>query len=135
MMQNIGGVVCGLILVAGMGACDRTKISEKDIKPGSDGGKRVEQAVQSDVKPTCIISWDPSEDERISEYRVTVWKALAGKASDKAVYKVKPPATQVSCKQVSAAVSGEWQASVQACLKDGICSDSSKPIFFKIVDE
>ncbi|WP_455379668.1 hypothetical protein [Petrachloros mirabilis] len=135
MMQSIVGVVCGLTLVAGMGACDRAKISEKDVRPSPDEGKRVEQTVKSDVKPTCIISWDPSEDARISEYRVTVWKAVAGKASDKAVYKVKPPATQVSCKQVGVAVSGEWQASVQACLKDGICSDSSKPIFFKVVDE
>lgn len=135
MKQILSGVACGLILVAGMGACQQDKRSEMASRSDSEGRGLVEQAVQHNVKPNCIISWDPSEDRRISEYRVTVWKAGAEKPSDKAMYKVNAPANQLSCKQVGATAAGQWQASVQACLKDGICSESSKPILFKVVEE
>jgi hypothetical protein len=50
-----------------------------------------------------------------------------GKSSDKVTHKVKAPATQVSCEEVGTHTTGKWQATVQACLKDGTCSDSSKP--------
>ena len=86
------------------------------------------------VKPTCVISWDPSADGRINEYRVTVWMVSEGKSSDKVTHRVKAPATQVSCEEVGIHMTGKWQATVQACLKDGTCSDSSKPISFNVVN-
>ena len=86
------------------------------------------------VQPTCVISWDRSADWRIHEYRVTVWMVTEGKSSEKATHKVKAPATQVSCEEVGTYTTGKWQATIQACLKDGTCSDSSKPISFKVVN-
>jgi len=91
-------------------------------------------AATPEVKPTCVISWDRSADWRIDEYRVTVWMVSEGKSSDKLTRKVKAPATQVSCQEVGANTTGKWQATIQACLKDGVCSDSSKPISFKVVN-
>lgn len=49
-------------------------------------------------------------------------------------YRVKAPATQVSCQDVDANTTGKWKVTIQACPKDGICSDSSKPISFKVVN-
>jgi len=87
-----------------------------------------------EVKPTCVISWDRSADWRIDEYRVTVCMVSEGKSSNKLTRKVKAPATQVLCQEVGANTTGKWQAAIQACLRDGICSDSSKPISFKVVN-
>ena len=70
----------------------------------------------------------------IDEYRVTVCMVSEGKSSNKLTRKVKAPATQVSCQEVGANTTGKWQATIQACLKDGICSDSSKPISFNLVN-
>lgn len=88
------------------------------------------------VKPTCAISWDRSADYwRVAEYRVTVWMIHDGNAPDKQTYVVKAPATQVSCQEVGANKTGQWQATVQACLKDGTCSAASKPMSFKVAEK
>jgi hypothetical protein len=86
------------------------------------------------VQPTCVIAWDQSPDSRIDEYRVTAWMVSEGKSSDKVTHRVKAPATQASCKEVGTHTTGKWQATIQACLKDGTCSDSSQPISFEVVN-
>jgi len=85
-----------------------------------------------EVKPTCVISWDRSADLSIDEYRVTVWMVSEGNKVTQ--YRVKAPATQVSCQEVGANTTGKWKVTIQACPKVGICSDSSKPISFKVVN-
>jgi hypothetical protein len=85
------------------------------------------------VKPTCTISWDRSADyERVVEYRVTIWKIVDGKLREKATHSVKAPITEISCREAGADKPGNWQATIQACLKDGTCSASSKPMSFKV---
>jgi hypothetical protein len=87
------------------------------------------------VQQTCVIAWDRSEDSRIDEYRVTVWMVSEGKSSEKVTHRVKASATQVSCEEVGTHATGKWQATIQACLKDGVCSDSSQPISFEVVNK
>ena len=88
------------------------------------------------VKPTCTLSWDRSADYwRVMEYRVTVWMVGDGKALDKTTHVVQAPSTEVSCQEVGAVKTGRWQATVQACLKDGTCSEASKPMSFKVLDQ
>jgi len=88
------------------------------------------------VKPTCAISWDKSADYwRVAEYRLTVWMANEQQASDKTIHVVKAPTTQVSCQEVGANKIGRWQATVQACLKDGTCSEASKAMSFQVVEK
>jgi NMD protein affecting ribosome stability and mRNA decay len=93
-------------------------------------------AVTPIVKPTCTISWERSADYwRVAEYRVTVWMVSDGKTPGKTIHVVKAPATQVSCQEVGANTTGRWQATVQACLKDGTCSAASKPMSFKVEEK
>jgi NMD protein affecting ribosome stability and mRNA decay len=88
------------------------------------------------VKPTCAISWDRSADYwRVAEYRLTVWKVNEQQASQKTTHVVKAPATQVSCQDIGANTSGRWQATVQACLTDGTCSEASKPMSFQVAEK
>ena len=83
------------------------------------------------VKSTCVISWDRSLDWRIDHYKVSVWQD--GK-SEKPPYIVKAPATEVSCQAVGVQGKGGWQATIQACLKDGTCSEPSTPKPFKVLE-
>ena len=93
-------------------------------------------AVTPVVKPTCAISWDQSADYwRVAEYRLTVWRVNEQQAADKTTHVVKAPATQVSCQDVGANKIGRWQATVQACLKDGTCSEASKPMSFQVAEK
>ena len=88
------------------------------------------------VKPTCAISWDRSADYwRVAEYRLTVWKVNEQQASSKTTHVVKAPATQVSCQDIGVNTSGRWQATVQACLTDGTCSEASKPMSFQVAEK
>lgn len=88
------------------------------------------------VKPTCTISWDRSADYwRVAEYRVTTWMVTERTAPNKAMHVVKAPTTQVSCQEVGANKPGTWQATIQACLKDGTCSVESKPMSFKVAEK
>jgi NMD protein affecting ribosome stability and mRNA decay len=88
------------------------------------------------VKPTCTISWERSADYwRVAEYHVTVWTVTNGAASNRATHIVKAPITQVSCQEVGANKPGSWQATIQACLKDGKCSAASKPMSFKVAEK
>lgn len=48
---------------------------------------------------------------------------------------VKAPTTQVSCQEVGATKPGTWQATIQACLKDGTCSAESKSMSFKVAEK
>ena len=65
-------------------------------------------AVAPVVKSTCMISWDPSEDDtRITEYRITVWMVNGQRAAQKTTHVVKAPTTQVSCKEVGATKIGQ----------------------------
>ena len=92
-------------------------------------------AVTPVVKSTCMISWDPSGDHPgITEYRITVWM-VNGRTPQKTTHVVKAPTTQVSCKEVGANKIGHWQATVQACLKDGTCSEASKPMSFHVAEK
>lgn len=84
------------------------------------------------VKPTCVISWDRSADWRIDHYKVEL--SVDGMVSSSSPYIVKAPATEVACREIGAQKAGSWQATIRACLKDGSCSEPSKPIKFKIVD-
>ena len=87
------------------------------------------------VKPTCAISWDRSADYwRVTEYRLTVWKLNGQQASEKSTHVVKAPTTQVSCQEIGASTSGRWQATVQACLSDGTCSQAGKPTSFQVAE-
>ena len=93
-------------------------------------------AVTSVVKSTCMISWDPSGDHPgITEYRITVWMVNGQRTPQKTTHVVKAPTTQVSCKEVGANKIGHWQATVQACLNDGTCSEASKPLSFKVAEK
>jgi hypothetical protein len=93
-------------------------------------------AVTPVVKSTCMISWDPSGDHPgITEYRITVWMVNGQRTPQKTTHVVKAPTTQVSCKEVGANKIGHWQATVQACLNDGICSEASKPLSFKVAEK
>jgi hypothetical protein len=88
------------------------------------------------VKSTCTISWDEGEGHpEIFEYRITVWMVNGQKAPKKTIHVVKAPTTQVSCKEVGANKVGHWQATVQACLKDGTCSQASQPLSFQVADK
>jgi NMD protein affecting ribosome stability and mRNA decay len=87
------------------------------------------------VKPTCTISWDRSADYwRVTEYHVTVWMVSESKVSERVIHIVKAPVTQVSCQEVGADKPGRWQATIQACMKDGTCSAESKPMSFKVAE-
>ncbi len=93
-------------------------------------------AVTPTVKPSCAISWDRSADYwRVSEYRLTVWRLNDQQTSDKITHVVKAPATRVSCEEVGANKNGRWQATVQACMKDGTCSEASKPMSFQVAEK
>ena len=93
-------------------------------------------AVTPVVKSTCMISWDPGDDNPgITEYRITVWMVNGQRTPQKTTHVVKAPTTQVSCKELGANKLGNWQAIVQACLNDGICSEASKPLSFKVADK
>jgi len=93
-------------------------------------------AVTPVVKPSCAISWDQSADYwRVAEYRLTVWRVNDQQAADKTTHVVKAPTTQVSCQEVGANKIGRWQATVQACLKDGTCSQASKPMSFQVAEK
>jgi hypothetical protein len=93
-------------------------------------------AVTPVVKSTCMISWDPSGDHPgITEYRITVWMVNGQRTPQKTTHIVKAPTTQVSCEEVGANKIGHWQATVQACLNDGICSEASKPLSFKVAEK
>ena len=83
------------------------------------------------VKSTCVISWGKSLDWRIDHYKVSV--GHDGK-SEKPQYIVKAPATEISCEAVGVQGKGRWQATIQACLKDGTCSEPSAPMSFKVLD-
>lgn len=86
------------------------------------------------VKATCAISWDRSADYwRVAEYRLTVWNEQ--QAASKTTHVVKAPTTQVSCQDIGANRSGRWQATVQACLIDGTCSEASKPMSFQVAEK
>ena len=88
------------------------------------------------VKPSCTISWDRSADYwRVVEYHVTVWMVNERKPPNRATHIVKAPTTQVLCHEVGADKPGRWQATIQACLKDGTCSAESKPISFKVAEK
>jgi hypothetical protein len=88
------------------------------------------------VKPSCAISWDQSLDyERVTEYRLTVWRVNGQHTFDKTTHVVKAPSTQVSCEDVGANKSGRWQATVQACLKNGLCSAASTPMSFQVAEK
>ena len=88
------------------------------------------------VKSTCTISWDESEDQaQVSEYRITVWMVNGQRDPKKTTHVVKAPTTQVSCKEAGANKLGNWQATVQACLKDGTCSQASTPLSFQVADK
>jgi hypothetical protein len=88
------------------------------------------------VKSSCAISWDQSADYwRVAEYRLTIWKVNDQQASDKTTHVVKAPTTQVSCQEVGANKIGRWQATVQACLTDGTCSEASKPMSFQVAEK
>jgi hypothetical protein len=83
------------------------------------------------VKSTCVVSWDRSIDWRIDLYKVSVWHD--GK-SEKPPYVIKAPATEVSCEVIGVHGKGRWQAIIQACLKDGTCSEPSTPMSFKVLE-
>jgi len=125
------GIMCITIAVA----CQRSNSPENARTQYAETGEAVEQMIGISVKPNCVISWDSSEDKRIVEYRLTLQGTQHGKTFDKTMHKVKAPATQVSCKDVGATGPGEWLTTVQACLKDGTCSESSAPIHFKVANE
>ncbi len=90
-------------------------------------------AIPSVVKPTCVISWDRSADWRIHHYKVSVWRD--GQVQGNSAYTVSAPASQVSCQDVGAHEGGNWKATIQACLKDEICSEPSKPVSFTVVEK
>ncbi len=88
------------------------------------------------VKSTCTISWDKSEgDPQIFEYRITVWMVNGQRPPKKSTHIVKAPTTRVSCQEVGANKVGQWQATIQACIKDGTCSPPSNPLSFKIAEK
>ena len=88
------------------------------------------------VKPSCTISWDESEEQpQIAEYRITVWRVDGHRPSKKTTHIVKAPRTQVSCQEVGAGKVGRWQATVQACLADGTCSEASQPLSFRVAEK
>jgi hypothetical protein len=88
------------------------------------------------VKSTCTISWDESDDHsQISEYRITIWMVNGQRAPKKTTHIIKAPTTNVSCQEVGANKVGLWQATVQACLNDGTCSQESKPLSFKVTNK
>ena len=87
------------------------------------------------VKPTCAISWDRSAVHwRVAEYHLTLWKMNGEQASLKGTHVIKAPMTQVSCQDAGANTSGRWQATVQACLSDGTCSQAGKPMSFQVAE-
>jgi len=93
-------------------------------------------AVTPVVKPSCAISWDQSADYwRVAEYRLTVWMVNEQRSSEKTTHVVKAPTTSVSCQEVGANKTGDWQATIQACLNDGTCSEASKPMSFKVAEK
>jgi len=83
------------------------------------------------VQSTCVISWDRSDDRRVDHYMVSVWSDR--KFPKQSPYRINAPVTQVSCHEVGVSSIGRWQAVIQACLKDGTCSEFSKPISFKVL--
>ena len=85
------------------------------------------------VQSTCVISWSRSDDWRIDHYMVSVWHD--GKSLSRPPYRVNAPATQVSCHEVGVSSVGKWEAAIQACLKDGTCSEFSTPISFKVMNK
>jgi hypothetical protein len=87
------------------------------------------------VKPTCTISWDRSADQRVAEYRVTVRQVAPQAGPIARTHVVKAPATQISCHEAGANRTGTWQATVQACLKDGTCGAKSRPIKFEVTEK
>lgn len=87
------------------------------------------------VKPTCTLSWDPVADWRVAEYHVSVWRVAPQPTPMATTYVVKAPTTKVSCQEIGANKPGTWQASIQACLKDGNCGAASKMILFKVAEK
>jgi hypothetical protein len=90
-------------------------------------------AVVPVVQSTCVISWGRSADWRIDHYKVSVWRD--GESLKRPPHTVNAPATQVSCHEVGVSSVGKWEAAIQACLKDGTCSEFSTPISFKVMNK
>ena len=109
-------IILGLLVGVGLSAC-------------AHRGPSIPALTQK----ACHIEWNWADDLRIVEHRVVVWSVKEGKESTPVTTRVPAPASRVGCAEAGAKGVGEWKTTVQACLKNGSCSQPTPPASFQIV--
>jgi hypothetical protein len=71
------------------------------------------------VGPHCNISWDKTNDSKVTGYQLTVIDQ--GKQAKKTIRFIPADTTTVSCKDAGADHEGLWGVTVQACYDKTTC--------------
>jgi len=71
------------------------------------------------VGPHCIISWDKTNNPKVTWYQLTV--VDQGKQAKKTIRFIPADTTKVSCKDAGASHEGLWDVTVQSCYDKSTC--------------
>jgi hypothetical protein len=72
------------------------------------------------VGPTCSISWDKTNDPKVTRYQLTVINQE--NPAEKTVLIIPAETTKLPCKDAGAGHEGLWEVTVQSCYDTFTCS-------------
>jgi len=92
-------------------------------------------ATPSKQQPTtvgldCNISWDKTDDPKITGYQLTVIDQ--SKPAKQSVRFIPVGTTKVSCKDAGASHEGLWDVTVQSCYDNSTCGPSTEVVRIRI---
>jgi len=82
------------------------------------------------VGPLCSISWDKSNDPKVTGYRLTVTE-LSGQQKDTVRF-IPAGTTKISCKDAGADHEGLWEVAMQSCYDKTTCGPSTTTTLIRI---
>ena len=85
------------------------------------------------VRPDCNISWDKTNDTKVTGYQLTVIDQ-----SNRAIKEVRfipVNTTKIACKDAGASHEGLWNVTIQACYDKSTCGSTSEAIPMHITAE
>jgi hypothetical protein len=85
------------------------------------------------VRPTCSISWDKTNDPKVTRYQLTVINQE--NPAEKTVLIIPAETTKLSCQNAGADHEGLWGVTVQSCYDTFTCSAPTEIVRMRIASK